>query len=43
MEVGKEADYILIAKKKKNYIVSATTRMTPALRGAAMRAILMFH
>ena len=35
MEVGEEVDYIL------GYTVS--NRMTPALRWAAMRAILMFH
>ena len=36
MEVGEEGDYIPI-----RYTV--TTRMTPALRWAAMRAILLFH
>ena len=35
MEVGEEGEYIPIA--------AVTTRMTPALRRAAMRAILMFH
>ena len=37
MEVWEEGDY--------NYICryTVTTRMTPALRQAAMRAILMFH
>ena len=35
MEVGGEGDYIPIA--------TVTTRMTSALRWAAMRAILMFH
>ena len=39
MEVGKEGDY--------NYTpiqwYTVTTRMTPALRWAAMRAIVMFH
>ena len=37
MEVGGEGDYILIAT------LAVTTRMTSALRWAAMRAILMFH
>ncbi len=37
MEVGEEGDYIPIATL---YI---TTTMTPLLRCAAMRAILMFH
>ena len=36
MEVGEEGDYIYIYR----YIV--TTRMTPVLRWAAMRAIVMF-
>ena len=36
MEVGEEGDYYTY-----RYIV--TTRMTPALRWAAMRAILRFH
>ena len=35
MEVGGEGDYTPIA--------TVTTRMTPALRWAVMRAILMFH
>ena len=35
MEVGGEVDY--------NYRYTVTTRMTSALRCAAMRAILMFH
>ena len=35
MEVGEEGDY--------TYRYAVTTRMTPALRWAAMRAILMFH
>ena len=35
MEVVKEGDYVPIA--------TVTTRMTPALRWAAMRDILMFH
>ena len=35
MEVGEEGEYTPIA--------AVTTRMTPALRRAAMRAILMFH
>ena len=35
MEVGEEGEYI------SRYTV--TTRVTPALRWAAMRAILMFH
>ena len=35
MEVGEEGDY--------TYRYTATTRMTPALRWAVMRAILMFH
>ena len=34
MEVGEEGDYIPMA--------TLTTRMTPALRWAAMRAILTF-
>ena len=37
MEVGREGDYIHTAT------LSVTTRMTYALRWAAMRAILMFH
>ena len=37
MEVGEEGDYIPI------YSYTVTTRMIPALRWAAMRAILMFH
>ena len=37
MDVGGEVDYIPIAT------LSVTTRMTPALRWAAMKAILMFH
>ena len=36
MEVGKEGGYILIAN-------NITTKVTPALKWAAMRAILMFH
>ena len=36
MEVGEEGDYI-----PNRY--SVTTRMTPALRWEATRAILMFH
>ena len=36
MEVGGEGDYYA-------YRYTVTTRMTPALRLAAMRAILMFH
>ena len=36
MGVGGEGDYIPIA-------TLSPTRMTPALRWAAMRAILMFH
>ena len=35
MEVGEEGDYI-------PSLCSVTTRMIPALRWAAMRAILMF-
>ena len=35
MEVGREGDYLSIA--------TVTTRMTPALRWAAMRAILMLQ
>ena len=38
MEVGEEGDYIPIAT-----LVTITTRMIPALRWAAMRAILMFQ
>ena len=37
MEVGEEGDYIPIAT------LSPLTRMIPALRWGAMRAILMFH
>ena len=37
MEVGKEGDYIPIAT------LAVTTRMIPALRWVAMRAILMFQ
>ena len=36
MEVGEEGDYY-------TYHCIATTGMTPALRWAVMRAILMFH
>ena len=36
MEMGEEGDYIPIAA------LAVTTRMTPALRWAALRAILMF-
>ena len=36
-ELGEEGDYIY------SYQYIHTTRMTPALRQAAMRAILMFH
>ena len=36
MEVGEEGDYY-------TYRYTVTTRMTPALKWAAMRAILMFH
>ena len=35
IEVGEEGDYI--------YRYTVTTRMTAALRWAAMRAIFMFH
>ena len=35
-EVGEEGDYY-------TYRYTVTSRMTPALRWAAMRAILMFH
>ena len=35
-EVGEEGDYY-------TYRYTVTTRMTPALRWAAMRTILMFH
>ena len=35
---GGEADYI-----PNTYRYTVTNRMTPALRWAAMRAILMFH
>ena len=41
MEVGEEGDYLDMYTY--HYTVSVTTRMTPALRWAAMRAILMFH
>ena len=37
MEVGGEGDYIY------TYRYTVTTRITSALRWAAMRAILMFH
>ena len=37
MEVGEEGEYIY------TYRYTVTTRMTPALRWAAMRAILMFQ
>ena len=36
VEVGEEGDCY-------NYRYTVTTRMTPALRWAVMRAILMFH
>ena len=36
MEVGEEGDYY-------TYRYTVTTRKTPALRWAVMRAILMFH
>ena len=35
MEEGEEGDHIPIS--------TVTTRMTPALRRVAMRAVLMFH
>ena len=37
MEVGGEGDY------NSTYRYTVTTRVTPVLRWAAMRAILMFH
>ena len=37
MEVGEDGEYIYIP------IATLTTRMIPALRWAAMRAILMFQ
>ena len=37
VDVGEEGGYI------HNYYYTVTTRMTPALRRAAMRAILMFY
>ena len=37
MEVGEEGDY------NYTYRYTVTTRMTPALRWAATKAILMFH
>ena len=37
MEVGGEGDY------NYTYRYTVTTRMTPALRWAAMRAVFMFH
>ena len=37
MEVGGEGDYIYLS------LYTVTTRMIPALRWAAMRAILMFQ
>ena len=53
MEMGKVGDYIPIAtgrgygdgesRRLYTYRYAVTTRMTPALRWAAMRAILMFH
>ena len=36
MEVGEEVDYY-------TYRYTVTTRMTPALKWAAMSAILIFH
>ena len=36
MEVGEEGDHYI-------YCYTVTTRMTPALRYAVMRAVLMFH
>ena len=36
IEVGEEGDYY-------TYCYNVTTRMTPELRWAVMRAILMFH
>ena len=36
MEVGEEGDYY-------TYRYTVTTRMTPALRWAVLRAVLMFH
>ena len=38
MEVGEEGDYRLYT-----YRYTITTRRTPALRWAVVRAILMFH
>ena len=40
MEVGEEGDYILYIY---TYRYTVTTRVTPALRWAVMRAILMFQ
>ena len=37
MEMGEEGDY------NDTYRYTVTTRMTPALRWAVMRAILLFH
>ena len=42
MEMGEEGVYIYIYITY-TYLYTVTTRMTPALRWAAMRAILMFH
>ena len=39
MEVGEEGDYYTY----RYTALSVNTRMTPALRWAAMRAVLMFH
>ena len=47
MEVGEEGDYIPYGGRGRGrlytYLYTVTTRMIPALRWAAMRAILMFH
>ena len=34
---------IYLERERETYRYTLTTRMTPALRSAAMRAILMFH
>ena len=46
MEVGEEGDYIHGGGGRGRlytYRYTVTTRMTPALRWAAIRTILMFH
>ena len=43
MEVGGEGEIIYNFINIYTYRYAVTTRMTPALRWAATRAILMFH